>query len=181
MKSICVFCGSSKGLSPFYAELAHNVGRGLAEKNIRLIYGAGNIGLMGELADAALKAGGQVTGVIPNFLKLKEVCHMGLTELVVTETMHDRKWIMDERSDGVIVMPGGFGTLDEFFEILTWKQLNLIVKPIGILNVNGFYDPLLAHCQKMVEEGFVRKTNLSLFCVADNLEDLLEKMKLLPS
>ena len=177
MKSICVFCGSSKGSSPKYAKLARHIGKSLADQKIKLVYGAGNIGLMGEAADAALKAGGEVLGVIPKFLKHKEVCHPGLTELVVTTTMHERKWIMDERSDGVIVLPGGFGTLDEFFEILTWKQLGLLSKPIGILNVDGFYDHLIAHAQHMVNEGFVRQSNLDLYCVADNLTELLEIMK----
>ncbi|MEO1257886.1 MAG: TIGR00730 family Rossman fold protein [Bacteroidota bacterium] len=173
MKSICVFCGSSKGTSPKYVELARSVGKYLAEQKIKLVYGAGNIGLMGEAAEAALKAGGEVLGVIPQFLKHKEVYHTGLTELVITTTMHERKWIMDERSDGVIVLPGGFGTLDEFFEILTWKQLGLLSKPIGILNVEGFYDHLLAHANHMVREGFVRESNLGLYCVADNLTDLI--------
>ena len=129
------------------------------------------------MADAALEAGGQVTGVIPHFLKRKEVCHTGLSELVVTDTMHEGKWIMAERSDGAILLPGGFGTLDEFFEILTWKQLNLIVKPIGILNVNGYYDALLEHCRIMAKEGFLKESNLSLFCSANNFEELLQKMK----
>ena len=126
MKSICIFCGSSKGYSKVYEEVAKHLGIMLAKKGIRIVYGAGNVGLMGVVADAALSADGEVLGVIPQFLKEWEVCHTGLTELVVTETMHQRKWVMEERSDGVIVLPGGYGTLDEFFEILTWKQLNSI-------------------------------------------------------
>jgi uncharacterized protein (TIGR00730 family) len=125
MNSLCVFCGSSTGFENVYTETAHRLGQILAEKNIRLVYGAGNIGLMGIIADAVLEAGGQVLGVIPDFLKAKEVCHTGLTELIVTQTMHQRKQIMEEASDGFIVLPGGYGTLDEFFEILTWKQLHL--------------------------------------------------------
>lgn len=177
MKSICIFCGSSKGFSPIYSEAARHVGKLLAKKNILLVYGAGNVGLMGEAADAALAAGGKVLGVIPGFLKKWEVCHSGLTELIVTETMHQRKWIMEERSDAVIVLPGGFGTLDEFFEILTWKQLKLHHKPIGLLNINGFYDSLIAHARKMTEEGFIKESNLELFCVAKTIEELLDKME----
>ncbi len=140
------------------------------------MYGAGNIGLMGVIADAVLDGGGKVLGVIPSFLKEKEVCHTKLTELVVTETMHERKWIMEERSDAVIVMPGGFGTLDEFFEILTWKQLRLHAKPIGILNVDGYFDQLLDMVRHMVKEGFVRESNLGLFTVSDDIGELLGKM-----
>ena len=176
MKSICVFCGSSKGYSAIYEKSAKQLGTTLAKKNRRLVYGAGNVGLMGVIADAALAAGGEVLGVIPQFLKEWEVCHTGLTELVVTKTMHERKWIMEERSDGVIVLPGGFGTLDEFFEILTWKQLRLHNKPIGLLNVNGYYDPLLAHVEMMAKEGFLKESNFFLFCVSDDVEELLGKM-----
>lgn len=177
MKSICVFCGSSKGHSSFYADVASELGKAFAKRSIQLVYGAGNVGLMGVIADALLDEGGEVLGVIPNFLKEKEVCHTELTELVVTETMHQRKWVMEERSDAVIVMPGGFGTMDEFFEILTWKQLRLHAKPIGILNVDGYFDHLLAMVRHMVKEGFVRESNLELFTVSDSIEELLEKMQ----
>lgn len=176
MKSLCVFCGSSKGSQPLYVEVARQLGVILAQRQIRLVYGAGNVGLMGVLADAALESGGEVLGVIPEFLVEKEVCHDGLTELIVTQTMHQRKQIMEDRSDGVLVLPGGYGTLDEFFEILTWKQLHLHDKPVGLLNVGGFYDPLLAHFRKMNEDGFIRPANLDLVVVAENVEDLLEKM-----
>ena len=131
---------------------------------------------MGILADAALAEGGEVIGVIPDFLKKKEVCHTGLTELIVTRTMHERKQIMADRSDGFIILPGGFGTLDEFFEILTWRQLRLHNKPIGILDIGGFYQHLLAHIKLMWEKGFLREANLALVTSADNLADLLEKM-----
>ncbi len=177
MKSICVFCGSSKGFSPVYEEAARAVGKAFAERNIQLVYGAGNVGLMGVTADAALQAGGEVLGVIPQFLKDWEVWHQGLTELIVTETMHERKWILEERSDAVMVLPGGYGTLDEFFEILTWKQLRLHNKPIGILNVNGYYDPLLTHVKMMAKEGFLKESNILLFKVADNVEELLRLME----
>lgn len=176
LKSISVFCGANKGFDPAYAAAAHEIGQTFAKQNILTVYGAGNVGLMGVLADAALAAGGQVLGVIPDFLQKKEVCHTGLTELVVTRTMHERKQVMAERSDGFIILPGGFGTLDEFFEILTWRQLRLHNKPIGILDVGGFYQHLIAHVQAMFEKGFLREANLNLFVVADNLSDLLEKM-----
>lgn len=177
LKSICVFCGSSKGFSPKYEAISKQLGTRLAEQNIDIIYGAGNVGLMGVVADAALAAGGKVVGIIPDFLKKWEVYHQNLTELIITETMHQRKWIMEERSDSIIVLPGGFGTLDEFFEILTWKQLHLHEKPIGILNIDGFYDPLLAHIHNMVKEGFVKDINLELFVVADSIDSLLEQMQ----
>ena len=176
MKSISVFCGANKGFDPVYAAAAVEIGQTFAQRKIRTVYGAGNVGLMGILADAALENGGEVLGVIPDFLKKKEVCHTGLTELIVTRTMHERKQIMADRSDGFIILPGGFGTLDEFFEILTWRQLRLHNKPIGILDVGGFYQHLLAHINNMLEKGFLRDANLHLFTVADNLPDLLKKM-----
>ena len=177
LKSVCIFCGSSKGFSQKYEEISRQLGQYLAEQNIEIIYGAGNVGLMGVVADAALTAGGKVVGIIPEFLKKWEVYHENLTELIVTETMHQRKWIMEERSDSAIILPGGSGTLDELFEILTWKQLHLHGKPIGILNINGFYDPLLAHIHNMVKEGFVKEINLELFVVADSIKQLLIKMQ----
>ena len=177
MNSICVFCGSSTGFSPKYKTAATRLGQEMADQNIELIYGAGNVGLMGIIADAVLDNEGRVLGIIPGFLKEMEVCHTGLTELIVTQTMHERKQIMADRSDAVIVMPGGFGTLDEFFEILTWKQLHLHQMPIGILNVDGYFDLLLAQVTHMVKEGFVRQANLALFVVADEAGALMEKMK----
>jgi len=177
LKSVYIFCGSSKGLSSKYKDISQKLGQQLAEQNLEIIYGAGNVGLMGVVADAALEAGGKVVGVIPDFLKKWEVYHENLTELIVTETMHERKWIMEERSDSVIVLPDGFGTLDELFEILTWKQLHLHEKPIGILNIDGYYDPLLSHINNMVKEGFVKEINLELFVVANSIDDLLSKMQ----
>ncbi|RMF28143.1 MAG: TIGR00730 family Rossman fold protein [Bacteroidetes bacterium] len=177
MQSLCVFCGASPGTDPGYAQVARQVGATLARRGLRLVYGAGKVGLMGELADAALAAGGQVLGVIPEFLQEKEVCHRGLTQLIVTQTMHERKQIMEAHSDGVLVLPGGYGTLDEFFEILTWKQLHLHRKPIGLLNVRGYYDHLLQHFRKMHREGFLRDANLDLCLVDDDLERLLAEME----
>ncbi len=176
MKSIAVFCGSSKGFDKDYSDSAYHLGSTFAQRNIRLVYGAGNVGLMGVLADAVLKNHGIVLGVIPNFLKDKEVCHRGLTELIITKTMHERKQIMAEECDGVIMIPGGFGTLDEFFEMLTWKQLHLHGKPLGIWNINGYYDYLIQHIHHMVAEGFVKDINLKLFVADTQLDSLLDKM-----
>ncbi len=176
MKSIGVFCGSSPGFDECYRIQAIETGKLFARKGIKLFYGGGNIGLMGIIADACLESGGEVIGVIPHFLREKEVCHEGLTELVVTGSMHARKKIIAERADAFVVLPGGYGTLDEFFEILTWRQLHLHNKPIGILNVKGFFDFLLKQIDRMYEEGFVKASSLHLFSVADSMEVLLEKM-----
>ena len=173
---MAVFCGSSTGNDPVFSEAARRVGATLAARNIRLVYGAGNVGLMGVLADAVLEAGGQVHGVIPEFLKAYEVCHDGLSELTVTQTMHERKQIMADTADAFIVLPGGFGTLDEFFEILTWRQLHLHNKPIGVLNVDGFYDALETHVRHLVGTGFIRPENLDLYCTASDIDTLLSKM-----
>ncbi|WP_174874322.1 TIGR00730 family Rossman fold protein [Vogesella oryzae] len=176
IQSICLFCGSSSGSNPAYSAAARELGATLAERAITLVYGGGNIGLMGVAADAALAAGGRVVGVIPGFLKEKEVAHESLSELHVTQTMHERKALMEDLSGGFIALPGGFGTYDELFEMLTWGQLSVHQKPIGLLNVAGFFDPLLAMVQHGVREGFIREANLQLFVVADTLPELLERM-----
>lgn len=177
MKSICLFCGSNKGVKPEYQTAAREFGRTLAEQGITLVYGAGKVGLMGVAADAALEAGGKVIGIIPEFLKAKEVAHLGLTELHVTETMHQRKAMMAELSDGFVALPGGFGTFDELFEILTWGQLALHRKPVGLLDVAGFYQPLLAMARHASSEGFVSSTNLELFAADSNVTGLLQRMR----
>ncbi|WP_199152744.1 TIGR00730 family Rossman fold protein [Chromobacterium sp. ASV23] len=177
MKSICLFCGSNKGARPEYEAAAREFGRTLAEQGITLVYGAGNIGLMGVAADAALAAGGRVVGVIPEFLKAKEVAHLGLSELHVTETMHQRKALMAELSDGFVALPGGFGTFDELFEILTWAQLSVHNKPVGMLDVGGFFKPLQAMVDRAVEEGFVPAGNLNLFQRSESLPALLDWMR----
>lgn len=177
LKSIAVYCGSSRGHDPQFSLAAAQVGRAFAERNIELIYGAGNVGLMGDTADAVLAAGGKVCGVIPEFLKNREVYHNGLTELIVTETMHQRKQIMVDRSDGFLILPGGFGTLDELFEILTWGQLRLHGKPVGILNVGGYYDFILQHVQNIAAAGFMQSANAGLLLSDDDLEVLLDKME----
>ena len=178
MKSVCLLCGSNKGVKPEYAEAARAFGTTLAEQGITLVYGAGNIGLMGIAADAALAAGGKVVGVIPAFLKAKEVAHTGLTEIHITETMHQRKAKMAELADGFIALPGGFGTFDELFEILTWAQLAVHNKPVGLLDVAGFYQPLYAMAKHAVAEGFVSEANMELFSIDADLPRLLDTMRL---
>ncbi len=177
MEKIAVYCGSSAGFNEIYALKAEEVGKFFSENGIKLVYGAGSVGLMGIVADATLKHGGEVVGIIPQFLMDLEVGHKELTELQITENMHERKKIMCDYADGIIALPGGFGTLDELFEMLTWSQLGLHEMPIGILNVNGFFDPLLAMVQKMVEEGFLKKENQDLILVDDNIDKLIGKMK----
>lgn len=177
MKSVCLFCGSNKGQRPEYITAAAAFGRTLAEQGITLVYGAGKVGLMGVAADAALAAGGKVIGVIPEFLKAKEVAHLGLTELHVTDTMHQRKALMAELADGFVALPGGFGTFDELFEILTWAQLAVHDKPVGLLDVAGFYQPLLALTRHAVAEGFVPASNMELFSHSPDVVTLLDAMR----
>jgi len=173
-RRVCVFCGSKMGASPVYAAAARQFGALLATRGLGLVYGGGNIGLMGVLADAALNGGGQVIGVIPNMLKDKELAHAGLTELHIVETMHARKALMAEKSHAFVALPGGYGTADELFEILTWRQLHLHDKPIGLLNVAGFFDPFLAWVEAMVGAGFVTPRNRRLIQVSDDPAALLD-------
>lgn len=177
MKSITVFCGSSFGSKEIYKEQAYWVGKTLAKENIRLIYGGANVGLMGTVADGTIQNGGKAIGVLPHFLQSKEIAHTNLTELILVETMHERKTKMNELSDGVIVLPGGYGTLEEFFEMITWAQLGLHKKPIAILNIDGFYDDLIKMVQTMVDKGFLKQINQEMLLVSDNIGELLEKMK----
>eukprot|EP00029_Vermamoeba_vermiformis_P004249 TRINITY_DN14792_c0_g1_i1.p1 TRINITY_DN14792_c0_g1~~TRINITY_DN14792_c0_g1_i1.p1 ORF type:complete len:189 (+),score=2.94 TRINITY_DN14792_c0_g1_i1:165-731(+) len=182
MKRITVFCASSFGTEKIYEEQAILVGKTLAQQNIELVYGGANVGLMGAVADGALNAGGKVIGVLPNFLRSKEIAHLGLTELILVESMHERKTKMNDLCDGVIALPGGFGTLEELFEMLTWAQLGLHKKPIAILNVNGFYDSLIVLLQTMTEKGLLKDVNREMLLVSNNIDDLLEKNeKLHPS
>ncbi len=176
MESIVVFCGSGEGYNELYRETAYQLGKTLAEQNIRVIYGGAKVGLMGALADGVLQHGGKIIGVIPYFLKTKEVAHEGLTELITVETMHDRKLKMSELSDGVITMPGGWGTMEEMFEMLTWGQLGLHTKPIGLLNVNGYYDALKALSDNMVQEGFLNECVNATLLMSDSIEELMEQM-----
>lgn len=177
MKRITVFCASSFGTEKIYEEQAIALGKTLAEQNIELVYGGANVGLMGAVADGALNAGGKVIGVLPNFLRSKEIAHLGLTELILVESMHERKTKMNDLCDGVIALPGGFGTLEELFEMLTWAQLGLHKKPIAILNIDGFYDALIELLKVMVEKGLLKDVNASMVLVSDNIEDLLNKMR----
>jgi uncharacterized protein (TIGR00730 family) len=176
MNSISVFCGSSKGNDPEIISEAYLLGETLAKRNITLVYGASKVGIMGKVAQGAIENGGDTIGVIPIFLKTKEIVHTSLTKLVVTENMHDRKILMYEKSDGFIIIPGGFGTMDEFFEITTWGQLGLHTKPIGILNTNGYYDALIAQCKMMVERGFLKQENLEAVVIDSTIDGLLDKM-----
>lgn len=177
MKNITVFCGSSIGTGSIYKLNANLLGQALAKRKIGLVYGGANVGLMGSVADGALDAGGKVIGVLPHFLKSKEIAHEKLTELILVESMHERKAKMEELCDGVIALPGGFGTLEEFFEMLTWAQLGLHKKPMGILNVDGFYDPLIVLVQTMVDKGFLKKANQQMLLTSDSIEVLLDKME----
>lgn len=176
LKAIAVFCGSSEGNDLQILSQAKTLGETLAERDITLVYGAAKIGVMGTVAEAALSAKGKVIGVIPDFLKLKEVVHLGLHELITTHTMHERKLKMHELSDGFIALPGGFGTFEELFEIITWAQLGLHQKPIGLLNSNGFYDDLLHMFDVMVTKGFLKIDNLDLLMVDTTVNGLLDKM-----
>ena len=176
MKRITVFCGSSFGTDEIYRSQAFLLGKTLASQDIEIVYGGANVGLMGAVADGALSAGGKVIGVLPKFLKSKEIAHLQLTELILVDSMHERKTKMNALCDGVIALAGGFGTLEELFEMLTWAQLGLHTKPIAILNVNGFYDSLLNVVQTMVEKGFLKQTNLEMLLVSDTIDDLIFQM-----
>ena len=173
---LCVFCGSSHGADPIYAEAAKNAGAELARRGIALVYGGGNVGLMGVLADATLAAGGHVIGVIPEALMAREVGHRGLPDLRIVKTMHERKALMAELSDGFIALPGGIGTFEEFFEIVTWAQLGLHSKPCALLNVNGFYDPLLRLIDHAIIERFIKPKQRDLVVVESNFNVLLDRM-----
>jgi uncharacterized protein (TIGR00730 family) len=172
LKSICVYCGSGKGVDPVYESQALALADYIADHNMRLVNGGGSVGLMGVMADRILAKGGECIGIIPIDLKEKEVAHLGMTELIVTPDMHTRKRKMVDYSDAFIAIPGGFGTLDELFETLTWSQLNLHNKPIALLNVNGYFDPLIEMADRMVKEGFLREDGRGLLSTADNIADL---------
>lgn len=177
MNSVAVFCGSSEGNDQDIIQKSYMLGKTLANRKIILVYGGAKIGIMGQVAKGVLEHKGQVLGVIPDFLKKKEVVHPNLTELITTKNMHDRKVIMYEKSDGFMIIPGGFGTMDEFFEITTWGQIGLHAKPIGILNFNGYYNALLSQCKVMVEKGFLKQANLDVILVDTTINGLLEKME----
>jgi len=177
MKRICVFCGSSPGSRPEYRAAAEEMGAELVRRNIGLVYGGGNVGLMGAIADAVLEAGGEAVGVIPEHIMSREIGHKGLTKLHVVHSMHERKALMADLSDAFIAMPGGFGTLEEFCEVLAWSQLGLHAKPCGILNVRGFYTPLLAMFDHAVEERFLKPENRALVLARDSAAALLQALE----
>jgi uncharacterized protein (TIGR00730 family) len=176
MRRICVFCGSSRGSRPEYAIAAEELGRELVCRNIGLVYGGGNVGLMGVIGDAVLRAGGEAQGVIPEHLMAREIGHKGLTKLHVVRSMHERKTLMADLSDGFIAMPGGFGTLEEFCEVLTWSQLGLHAKPCGILNVLDYYAPLLRMLDHAVEERFLKSENRALVLARESPSELLRAL-----
>lgn len=176
MKRVCVFCGSSGGARPNYRRAAERLGEELGRRTLSLVYGGGRVGLMGAVADAALSASAEVIGVIPRALALKEIAHEGLTVLHVVESMHARKAMMADLADAFLAMPGGFGTFEEFCEIVTWAQLGIHRKPIGLLNTAGYYDPLIAMFDRSREEGFVRPEHRSLILEADDPGELLDRL-----
>lgn len=176
MKSVCVFCGSSPGASPAYAEAAAHLGRTVAAQGLTLVYGGGHVGLMGVVADAALSAGGRVVGVIPEALEAKELAHRSLTELRVVGSMHQRKALMSELADAFIALPGGIGTLEEWFEVWTWSQLGFQRKPCGLLNVAGYYDHLLAFLDHVAAERFLAPEHRAMILVDDDAGRLLDRL-----
>ncbi len=176
LRSVCVYCGSSIGAKDVYRQAAEALGRELVSRGLRLIYGAGSVGLMGVLARTVYDRGGEVLGVIPGVLAPREVAGEQIGETVVVETMHERKALMAQEADAFIAMPGGFGTLDELFEAITWGQIGIQRKPIGLLNVAGYFDPLLAWVDQAVKEGFIRPQHRQLFIVSDDPSILLEKL-----
>lgn len=178
MKNICVFCASSLGNNPVYAEAAFELGKILAENHIDLIYGGAQVGLMGKVAEGCLSQNGRVIGIIPEFLKTKEIAHSNLSELITVQTMHERKAMMHDRSDAFIALPGGFGTMEELFEILTWAQLNLHQKPVGVLNINGYYDALIQLIETMIAAGLLNEQYKGMLLISDSIEDLLSQLNL---
>jgi uncharacterized protein (TIGR00730 family) len=176
IRRLCVFCSSSNRVPDPFREETRLLGARMAGEGIDLVYGGGSVGLMGVLADAVLAAGGKVTGVIPDFLSTKEIAHGGLTRMVVTRSMHERKQEMSRMADAFAILPGGFGTLDEFFEILTWKQLGLHGRPVVVANSGGWFDPLMEYCRRAAALGMVRKSNIDLFAVVDRADDVVDAL-----
>ena len=176
MKAIAVYCGANPGADPRYALAARALGRALVERNIALVYGGGNVGLMGIIADEVLRWGGEVSGVIPRQLVDRELAHGGLTRLFVVKDMHERKAMMAELSDGFIAMPGGMGTLEELFEMLTWSQLGIHAKPVGVLNVDGYYDLLIGFIAHARQAEFIRPAHAALMIAESDPESLLKRL-----
>ena len=176
MKRLCVFCGSRGGAAPIYAEMTRQLGRTMASRGLGLVFGGGHVGLMGALADVLLQSGGEVIGVIPQGLVDRELAHQGCTQLHITRSMHERKAVMADLADAFVALPGGFGTLDETFEMLTWAQLGLHGKPVGLLNVNGYFDALLAFLDHTVREGFIKPAHRQLLLAAASSDVLLDAL-----
>ena len=174
--AVCVFCGSQPGARPAYLQAARELGTQLARRDCSVVYGGGHVGMMGALADGALAAGGRVIGVIPEHLMRPEVAHQGLTELLVVDSMHTRKRIMASRSDAFVVLPGGYGTFEEMFEMVTWRQLELHAKPVGLVNVEGYFDHLLAFLQHAAGQQFIRPQHRGLLTVEASVPALLERL-----
>jgi uncharacterized protein (TIGR00730 family) len=174
IKSLCVYCGSARGRSPGYVAAAQELGQALGERRIRLIYGGARIGIMGEVADATMRHGGEVVGIIPEHLQSSEVGHSGITELKVVDTMHTRKKLMFDMSDAFAVLPGGFGTLDELFEIITWRMLGLHHKPVVIVNIDGYWDGFQTLIDRVIDEGFARPTTRQHFSVVNSVGRLFD-------
>lgn len=177
LKSLCVYCGANFNGDAALKQAIDDLAKKMVGDNINLVYGGGSVGVMGVIADEVLQLGGTVTGVIPQFLMDKEVGHKGITQMIVTENMHQRKQKMADLSDGFVILPGGFGTLEEFFEVLTWLQLGLHAKPIGVLNVGGFYDPLFAQMDMMVKHRFLKQTNRDLVFNESDPVKLIDQMQ----
>lgn len=176
MKRVCVFCGSSRGVNPAYSEAAQQLGLLLVERGLELVFGAGHIGLMGVLADAVIAVGGQTHGVIPRAMVDRELAHAGLGQLHIVNTMHERKALMADLSDAFIALPGGFGTADELFEILTWAQLGIHSKPVGLINIAGFFDPLLSWLDRAVADCFMKPKHRRLLIEATTPEEMLDRL-----
>jgi uncharacterized protein (TIGR00730 family) len=177
IRRLCVFCGASPGRHPDYARIAREVGRALAKESIGLVYGGGKTGLMGEIADATLQAGGEVIGVIPEHLRTREIAHAGLSDLRVVASMHERKATMADLSDGFVGLPGGLGTIEEFFEVATWSQLGIHAKPTALLNVRGYYDLVGRFLEHAVAEGFLRAEHRALITIATDFPAVLEALR----
>jgi len=177
MKTVCLFCGSSRGGNPRYIEGAFKMGSLIARRGMTMVYGGAAVGLMGAAAKGCLESGGRVIGVMPENLVKLEVAHAGLTELIVVPSMHERKAKMNGLSDGFITLPGGIGTLDETFEVITWRQLSLHEKPVGILNIDGFFDPLMAFLDRVVRDGFLREEHRTMLITGTDPEGLLDRME----
>ena len=176
MKQVCIFCGSYSGSQPIYMTAAHQMGMGLAQRGLGLVYGGGRVGLMGAVADGTIAGSGKVTGIIPQSLVDRELAHVGLSKLHVVTSMHARKAMMAEIADAFIAMPGGFGTLDELFEIITWAQLGIHYKPIALLNIGGYFDPLLTFIEHMATEGFIKPEHRGAILVKNDVDSLLDTL-----